>query len=973
VKQTLEIKRFLSGIISAPAEADIPVDAASYSLNVDPTTEDGKLGGVPDDLTKKTGVNATALALLEGSTTWTAIYVDPASFSIKGVSDFYGTPGSASFTGSATIAGTVVNPAMQTWNKSVRIGAGAVAPRWVGYIDTGQLNNPAPSGLQIEDAEVKAPGGHPGLYSIIRTSAGTFGIEWQGRYIYRITSAGVITRSARIFGATQGLCADYADADKLWVYDNDGNTEYGTLYKIDISELVTDAEDATSFVVLTAKIEDWDGGALSAAGDQVSDIEMTSTKMWFSVYRSTAITSAAAKFLFSATIPTTNGELVSTTNKSFRRALTGAPAIGYWAADATVTTSKRALMKFSSASIGYMCNLNGSVLYYAVSGPPNSCPFDSSVVIIPDSYTAEDPFTVDVCLPLQLTNVAGTEIDDVLVGPNLNTSMIATFVNDTDGTNLYIFDTGDISAALTSGTMNSGTSAPHYVNALAEETYTLFDHGAVAAYSTGLAFTLVESQDVFWHGNGTYTTGPYALSALGNQVIADVGISLEETTTAVTDSFDTTKTYFYRVSYVYDGSQESPLSVFSAKITPATGDKAIRASITMYNTSGFSQRITAVNLYRAEALSAGAGQPDTFYKLVTTLFFDYRNFGAAPSVAGEAFTGVHLDTFVTSVTYEANSGLPEDLERSIVYYGLAYTMNSEMIVGQCSVPGVPDAERMLFKSLPGQLDSFNTIDTFVLLKAKPTAVCGYNGRFYGFDTGKIYRVNPNPFVIEDVFEGVGCSWATAVVSTEYGMFHADENGIYMHNGVSPQLISYAVRDLWALKVTSTYAPKMVFDSVRRCLLVFHAIAGPAYRVLAYSLVHKGWWYWETVLPKALLRGKDGEVYVSNGTDLIEYLGGTGFRAYDWYSKGLTAGNDSIKKRWFSTRVQAEGTGGTWTGTLTFLADGSAVTPTTDHDGETFRFIHKAWAEKFQIKLDNMPGNDLIDSFGINIRQKVVTG
>ena len=59
--------------------------------------------------------------------------------------------------------------------------------------------------------------------------------------------------------------------------------------------------------------------------------------------------------------------------------------------------------------------------------------------------------------------------------------------------------------------------------------------------------------------------------------------------------------------------------------------------------------------------------------------------------------------------------------------------------------------------------------------------------------------------------------------------------------------------------------------------------------------------------------------------------------------------------------------------MTFLADGSAVTPTTDHDGETFRFIHKAWAEKFQIKLDDMPGDDLIDSFGVNIRQKVVAG
>lgn len=991
MKHLLEIRAFLSGIISAPAEADIPTDAASYSLNVDPTIEDGKLGGVPDDATKKTGVNATALALLEGSTTWTALYVDTAATAIKGVSDFYGTPGVATFTGTATVSPAIAAPAIQVWNKAAHIGLGPDEndpPKFVGYIDKGQLDNPAPSGLQIENAEIAAPGGYGGLYKIIRLAAGTIGIGWQDRYLYTVSDAGVITRHHKLFGATQGMCLDYDDADKLWVYDNDGNTAYGTLFKIDISEVFA-GSPIEDYVLLTAKIEDWGGGALTNAGDQVSDIHNSSGKLWYAVWGGTGFTTTA-KMLLNSDKPTTTGALVTTTNRSPTFSADAVDA-GKWSSLVTIAygTHRQSLFtpQGAGAYVGWSVSLGGSAGEINVGvGVPYA--FTESVIIVSETFTAGDLFGTG-CLPRQL----------MLSGPaKLATNVHSIYEADQAGATVGLFaittDSGDdyVTAysfdhtnTVGTGNLDNGAASSVKVSEITASITSVGDgivSGSVTALKDGSDFdyTIVESDSGFRHKNGTYVTGTPTFGTAGNDVAADLFITTENTTTVLPagEGFFTTKRYFYKASYVYDGAQESPLSIIFGSVVPSTADRAIRVTLTLYNTTGFSKRITAINIYRAEGQDTTSGAPDTFYRLVSTLSLDYLNFREVPDASGVVMEADHLDTYVTGVTYEANSGLPEDLERSIVHYGLAYTMNSEMIVGQCWVPDVPDSERMLFKSLPGQLDSFNTIETFVLLKAKPTAVSGYNGRFYGFDTGKIYRVNPTPFVIEDVFEGVGCSWATAVVSTEYGMFHADENGIYMHNGVSPQLISYPVRDLWAAKSTAAYAPKMVFDSVRRCLLVFHERATSAfvddeYRVLAYSLVHKGWWYWETVLPKALLRGKDGEVYVSNGTDLIEYLGGTGYRSYDWYSKQLTLGMDSIKKRFFSTRVQASGTGGTWPGTITFYADGASVTPTTGHDGETYRWIHPTWAEKFQIRLADMPGDDLIDSFGVNYRQKVVTG
>tara|TARA_R100000700_G_scaffold39873_1_gene53743 strand:- start:198 stop:503 length:306 start_codon:yes stop_codon:yes gene_type:complete len=51
-KQLQEIKTFHIGTIMNADSGDIPIEAASYSLNLDSVTEDGKLKGVPKDLPK---------------------------------------------------------------------------------------------------------------------------------------------------------------------------------------------------------------------------------------------------------------------------------------------------------------------------------------------------------------------------------------------------------------------------------------------------------------------------------------------------------------------------------------------------------------------------------------------------------------------------------------------------------------------------------------------------------------------------------------------------------------------------------------------------------------------------------------------------------------------------------------------------------------------------------------------------------
>ena len=51
-----------------------------------------------------------------------------------------------------------------------------------------------------------------------------------------------------------------------------------------------------------------------------------------------------------------------------------------------------------------------------------------------------------------------------------------------------------------------------------------------------------------------------------------------------------------------------------------------------------------------------------------------------------------------------------------------------------------------------------------------------------------------------------------------------------------------------------------------------------------------------------LTGKSGEIFISNGTSLMHYLGGSGNDNWTWHSKKLTMGQDTQTKIFKKTRV-----------------------------------------------------------------------
>ena len=213
-------------------------------------------------------------------------------------------------------------------------------------------------------------------------------------------------------------------------------------------------------------------------------------------------------------------------------------------------------------------------------------------------------------------------------------------------------------------------------------------------------------------------------------------------------------------------------------------------------------------------------------------------------------------------------------------------------------------------------------------------MANFLGRLFVFDTNHIYKINPHTMVIEDTFEGIGCISNDSIVVTEYGMFFADLNGAYMHNGQTPLKISETiqqgggvdvnfggtdnVKDVsWntAIKYNPDNNCKVIFDgestSVNYIFTISHKIQKEANGVnilrdtlinksyiWAYNITLKRWDLWELCdnsnIGKPFI-SKNGSVNIPIDDSIYAHQEGSSKKRYTWISKKLTTALDSSLK------------------------------------------------------------------------------
>lgn len=383
-------------------------------------------------------------------------------------------------------------------------------------------------------------------------------------------------------------------------------------------------------------------------------------------------------------------------------------------------------------------------------------------------------------------------------------------------------------------------------------------------------------------------------------------------------NFVSTKTYFWRISLVYDGVQESPLGAYVAG-TPGSTQTQASFTIVCKNFDFVNTRITSVRVYRAEA---SAGSSATLYRFVDEI--DINDSSWYTSTSGNDKEYVFNDQVISPTsTFEAETGYPETYNTCTPNWELSTVALDYHVVGKVvlSNPGYAsdlldggEGEYVLLRSLPGKYESFRWTDDILRLRYIPTALTSYMGRVYAFGENFVTRINAGGFYIEEEVTNFGASASSSVAVTELGMFFANNRGCYFYDGRE-------VKDLSVERIAKTWqgisgTPVVIHDQKHQAILF---IKGSA--CFSYYYPGNRWDYMTLGISgnaKSGITGINGEPLLStDSTKLYELYAGT-LQTFTYVSPILTFNDASQKKKFY--KIETQGTplniyysldGGSW--------------------------------------------------------------
>ena len=894
------------------------------------------------------GIAADKIAMINDDGTHRVVYFDDVDDKIKKIDDIHsGSVSTAALSGSAESKSVV--PTMQVNNKEVHIGMGNGAtnkPLWCGIVPHSQFGT-AVSGLQLEDAELKNPSPFPDIYKAVIGSDGDYiyGIEWQGTHVYKfnIATSKVVKRSEKIFTQVQGLCL--SSDGNLWVVDNLSGTMH--LIKID-TENMLDTIDVT--FTSTGTIAN------------ISDIIEIGTKIWFSKYGVSYGNTVnangwgiwnddVADFVAGASEQTLAGKT------PYRGVSSGTPAEGSWS-DHGVSPDAIEVMftapKVALIDVGDNTKCGWVTLVDLDNGLNGSADADGSPVYFVKSSDDEDDVPASTVIQMIDEDASHFGLIAASSGGRLvrlngstdyqsGSNIIHSFTNGVDGVISY-----GVNDAVSNAVQffNNGASSGRITYAGNAQGDSTAGHSSVeASTSVKNAFVLsVTDSTTKYHAFQGFGVGRWAYGAAGSLAVkleAEVELTLGTATGSWTAWTGSTDRHFYKVSYVYDGYQEGPLSDDFSTVYPADAAHVVTVEISLKSLSTLSKRISHVNLYRSTSTTTTDARPTGFYRLVGNYKLNESWKEIVDSTSNPSWGNYRqkdvVDNGNVTTSYDALNGISETLKDTLPNYALSAQLNNIHFIAKCYHPDLDDASAYLFKSQPYNFDQFDWSLDLLRLPTIPTALASFQGRVYAFDENNTYKIEPNNLYIEDTFEGVGCIGPDAVVVTEYGMCFADKNNIYLHSGAQPVSIGDSIlrgdNTSWQNRDT-TWVSKVIFDAKRNSFVVLFKYSSNYY-AWTYNIARKRWDLWEvfgSTEPLGTLAGKSGEMFISNGTNLMHYLGhASTTRAWDWSSKKLIMGQNTQTKVFKRTRVA----GNTTDCIDTFLS--SEGTPTDDSgaaDGTT---------------------------------------
>ena len=1004
-KQVAEIKTFQRGIISTPEEADIPIDASPFSLNIEPVNVDGRLEGIPEDSTKMAGVNASAMAKINDDGTKHIIYMDAGDSKIKQVKDLDGTPSIVSLSSGAE--SSITTPTMEVNNKEVHIGTGnANVPKWAGFIEKEQFDSAPPTTVQLADARLINPSGFPDIYKAVEVGGYIYGIEWTGQRIYKfkISDKTFVKQSETLFAKTQGLCLS-GDKSHLWLLDVNGSET--SVNKVDLEDMISEFSNVAH-------------GSITEFSDILVTGDSSSNRYLWLSRKSTSVSSNSLYNIQESLIVST-GSLSIHNRTPSDDTISG--NIGAW------LNSTEAPQNAESFPVDYLV---GKVCLVDV-GSTSRVGWVTQPVVENGSNDTYWQYTGGSGASKAI--IAHLVIQPVLNNHSTSSPMDKMYLIGSGGTVDFVGSNTMYSMSTKVGTYGIGAfgasdgigDSTHFqINNM--DTDSDFSSNAYATIALGVGVSTDELQTAYifrhtsdnnisgFEGNGTgrWMHGS-ALNSMASAKEANINIVFEQTSANYGDGsntpnskigFKANSTQFYKASFLYDGYQESPLSDDFQFSGITTNGKGIAVKVEIRNIADLNRRVSHVCLYRADADNKNDFVKESgFYRLVDVMKLDTSWTLKTESGIWSNYRFKKItDNNKAGASYDARTGISEVLTGITPNYELSTQLNNTHFIANIKQETLGELNNYILKSKPLRFNQFNYVADFLALPTKPTAIQGFNGRLYAFDENNTYRIEPNGFYIEDIYEGVGCRNAESIIVTEYGMFFADKNNIYMHDGQKPHPIGNPIlrghgsafitaEDYRSSKSYSTLAKnplcKMAYDGKRNAIVLFGehiyslAVGGTTYKYnytvcLVYTIDKKRWDLWEvgsTVtsngstpasMPIKTISGTNGEVYYSDGTNLIYQCGhASNTKNWDFYTKEITSGTDTVDKKFYEAYI-----GGTPTAAgVSLQVDGTNVVNQSISNTNNVAF-NTATGKKIRVKLINQTG--VVDSIGIIYRQMKVS-
>lgn len=948
-RETKDIGLFNQGVASYIDPRDIDDNAASEAVNIKPDI-DGRLSGVQGTSEVVSNIkNATRVAPLKLQNSMHVLYDDGAS--MKYIRDFYG---------SHTDTPIAQTPAEDSWkdaavvqnNQELHIGFGPhedKKPKWFGHITHPRFGGPTPADLpSYRDAELKKPEGDIRYKKVVLDGDFIYGIADGHSTVDKINkNTGEVVATSEPYPIVRSFCD--GGLNTLYVLAAQEDNDYIVqLNKLDMTNQKLPIRALGAFYTLPS-------------GTYISDMIATTNKLWFAAHKEDAEQVIEdGSFLLNTDLPTgTFAPVADVTPRLKSLDSTGALVPGEWVVKVT-----------------YNDGLNDNVVHMR-SIPP-------SLMTLPH---VDGNNGVSRTWPLSLVKLSDTHIGwrfvgrktetyqghwmDISEGPTpvYHKATIETPVyykgNNESGSSTELMycvgegvNPGDLVGAVGfSGLWHrdaSGVLALYSTYPL--RLYAMYG-GLLARWSvsnlTPIAGEFVSVQGAGgnrWPLQSRNVGGGHLSSGNGEIVIArssgkaaivtvqpdlwltDINIIYEslilsmgvEPVWGVSDHvFSDNTTYFYKVAFLYDGYQMSPLSKRSEPhYMPEGRTHSLRLTITM-NQVVMPRRVTHLALYRAEA-TGKATEPTTLFRKVVAIPVSGTE---EWKIVGDVVSTQYVDTHKEGPTYEAETGISETLNDTTIHYGLSAAINNHLFVADCWHPELKEeAKHYIFKSKAFRYNMFNWAEDLLRIPFQIVALAEYDGRLAVFGNNKIAIVNTDGLYIENIIHGHGARDKDSVLSTGTGVYVFGENKRFyrlrdavLHYGSREATepiedIGYPVQNL--LDGISGDI-RLMYDGTHNSILVVSKGVGKE-QILAFNTRNQGWFplavysypYGQTPIEvKDAFAGAKGDSYVIASVNavktLLKLFSQTTPSGFEWYwkSKVFTFGDESQTKKVYTLPVE----------------------------------------------------------------------